>query len=321
MKILRDPLGNDDPPQGAVISIGSFDGVHIGHQAVLTHVVERARAMGVAAVAMTFDPHPVKLLRPADAPPLLTTLEQRLALIAQTGIETALVVPFTHRLARMSAADFVRDVLVDRLAVREVYIGDNFRFGADRGGDVGLLTSMGAELGFEAAAAPIVEAEGGVVSSTRVRQAVADGRVEAAVPLLGRSVFIDGLVLEGKRLGRTLGFPTLNIEVENELHPANGVYVTAVHIPSFTRTFPAVTNIGVRPTVYQNSLTTIESHLLDFTADVYQEQVRLFFLERVREERRFESTLDLMAQIRRDVGQARDYFDDHPLDHLPLVLP
>ena len=321
MKILRDPLGNDDLPQGAVISIGSFDGVHIGHQAVLTHVVDRARSMGVAAVAMTFDPHPIKLLRPGVAPRLLTTLEQRLALIAQTGIETSLVVPFTHRLARMSAADFVRDVLVDRLAVREVYIGDNFRFGADRGGDVELLTSMGAELGFEAAAAPIVEAEGSVVSSTRVRQAVADGRVEEVVALLGRSVFLDGAVLEGKRLGRTLGFPTLNIEVENELSPSNGVYITAVHIPSFARTFPAVTNIGVRPTVYQNSLTTVESHLLDFTADVYQEQVRLFFLERVREERRFESTLDLMAQIRRDVGQARDYFDHHPLDDLPLVLP
>ncbi len=321
MKILRDPLGNDDLPQGAVISIGSFDGVHIGHQAVLTHVVDRARSVGVAAVAMTFDPHPIKLLRPGVAPRLLTTLEQRLALIAQTGIETSLVVPFTHRLARMSAADFVRDVLVDRLALREVYIGDNFRFGADRGGDVELLTSMGAELGFEAAAAPIVETEGSVVSSTRVRQAVADGRVEEVVALLGRSVFIDGAVLEGKRLGRTLGFPTLNIEVENELIPENGVYITAVHIPSFARTFPAVTNIGVRPTVYQNSLTTVESHLLDFTADVYQEQVRLFFLERVREERRFESTLDLMAQIRRDVGQARDYFDQHPLDHLPLVLP
>ena len=321
MKILRDPLGNDDLPQGAVISIGSFDGVHIGHQAVLTHVVDRARSMGVAAVAMTFDPHPIKLLRPGVAPLLLTTLEQRLALIAQTGIETSLVVPFTHRLARMSAADFVRDVLVDRLAVREVYIGDNFRFGADRGGDVELLTSMGAELGFEAAAAPIVEAEGSVISSTRVRQAVADGRVEDVVALLGRSIFIDGAVLEGKRLGRTLGFPTLNIEVENELIPSNGVYITAVHIPSFARTFPAVTNIGVRPTVYQNSLTTVESHLLDFTADVYQEQVRLFFLERVREEQRFESTLDLMAQIRRDVGQARDYFDHHPLDHLPLVLP
>ena len=321
MKILRDPLGNDDLPQGAVISIGSFDGVHIGHQAVLTHVVDRAESMGVAAVAMTFDPHPIKLLRPGVAPRLLTTLEQRLALIAQTGIETSLVVPFTHRLARMSAADFVRDVLVDRLAVREVYIGDNFRFGADRGGDVELLTSMGAELGFEAAAAPIVQTKGSVVSSTRVRQAVADGRIEEVVALLGRSVFIDGAVLEGKRLGRTLGFPTLNIEVENELIPSNGVYITAVHIPSFARTFPAVTNIGVRPTVYQNSLTTVESHLLDFTADVYQEQVRLFFLERVREERRFESTLDLMAQIRRDVGQARDYFDHHPLDYLPLVLP
>ena len=321
MKILRDPLGNDDPPQGAVISIGSFDGVHIGHQAVLTHVVERARSMGVAAVAMTFDPHPVKLLRPGDAPRLLTTLEQRLALIAQTGIETALVVPFTHRLARMSAADFVRDVLVDRLAVQEVYIGANFRFGADRGGDVGLLTSMGAELGFRAAAAPIVEAEGAVVSSSRVRLAVADGRIEEAAMLLGRSVFIDGAVLEGKRLGRTLGFPTLNIEVENELPLSHGVYVTAVHIPSFARTFPAVTNVGVRPTVYQNSLTTVESHLLDFTADVYQEQVRLYLLQTVREERRFESTVELIAQIRRDVDQARLYFDDHPVDQLALVLP
>ncbi len=321
MQILRDPLGNDDSPPNAVISIGSFDGVHIGHQAVLTHVVERARSMGVAAVAMTFDPHPVKLLRPGVAPRLLTTLEQRLDLIARTGIEPALVVPFTHRLARMGAADFVRDVLVDRLAVREVYIGDNFRFGADRSGDVGLLRSMGAELGFRAAAAPIVEADGGVVSSTRVRQAVGEGRVEEAATLLGRSMFIDGTVLEGKRLGRTLGFPTLNIEVENELHPTLGVYLTAVHIPSFARSFPAVTNIGVRPTVYQNSLTTVESHLLDFTANVYQERVRLYFLQRVREERRFESTLELMAQIRRDVGGAREYFDAHPVDHLPLVLP
>jgi len=318
VQILRDPLGNDDSPPDAVISIGSFDGVHIGHQAVLTHVVERARSMGVPAVAMTFDPHPVKLLRPGVAPRLLTTLEQRLDLIAR---KTALVVPFTHRLARMGAADFVRDVLVDRLAVREVYIGANFRFGADRSGDVGLLTSMGAELGFRAAAAPIVEADGGVVSSTRVRHAIAEGRVEDAAALLGRSMFIDGTVLEGKRLGRTLGFPTLNIEVENELHPSLGVYLTAVHIPSFARTFPAVTNIGVRPTVYQNSLTTIESHLLDFTANVYQERVRLYFLQREREERKFESTLELMAQIRRDVGRAREYFDAHPVDQVPLILP
>jgi len=321
MDVLRDPLGNDDPPRGSVLSIGNFDGVHIGHQAVLTHVVDRARSMAAPAVAMTLDPHPVKLLRPRDAPRLLTTLDQRLALIARTGIGTTLVLPFTHRLARMSAESFVRDVLVKRLAVREVYIGKNFRFGADRGGDVELLRAMGDEHGFCAASAPIVEAEGGVVSSTRVRKAVGDGRVEEAAALLARSVSIDGPVLEGKRLGRTLGFPTLNIETENEIEPNRGVYVTAVHIPSFGRTFPAVTNIGVRPTVYQNSLTTVESHLLDFTADVYGERVRLFFLQRLREERTFSSTTQLMSQIRLDVDRARQYFEEHPIDTLPMVLP
>jgi riboflavin kinase/FMN adenylyltransferase len=321
MDVLRDPLGNDDPPRGAVLSIGNFDGVHLGHQAVLTHVVEQGHARGAPALAMTFDPHPIKLLRPADAPRLLTTLEQRLELIALTGIDTCLLVPFTHRVARMTAESFVRDVLVERLAVQEVYIGKNFRFGADRGGDVELLTRMGNELGFQAASSPIVEHGGGVVSSTRVRQAVADGRVDEAAELLDRAVFIDGRVLEGKRLGRTLGFPTLNIEVENELQPDRGVYVTAVHIPSFNRTFPAVTNIGVRPTIYQNSLTTVESHLLDFTADVYREQVRQFFLQRLRPERTFDSTTQLMAQIRLDVESARTFFTERALEDLPLVLP
>jgi riboflavin kinase/FMN adenylyltransferase len=210
---------------------------------------------------------------------------------------------------------------VRRLAVQEVYIGKNFRFGADRGGDVDLLTRLGEEYGFKAASSPIVEYGGGVVSSTRVRQAVAEGRVEEAEGLLDRTVFIDGMVLEGKRLGRTLGFPTLNIEAENELQPDRGVYVTAVHIPSFNRTFPAVTNIGVRPTIYQNSLTTVESHLLDFTADVYRERVRLFFLKRLREERTFDSTTQLMAQIRRDVTSSREYFEEHPVESQSLVLP
>ena len=321
MEIFRDPLGNDDPPREAVMSIGNFDGVHLGHQAVLEHVVVRAREIGTAAVAMTFDPHPIKLLRPNEAPRLVTTLDQRLDLIARTGIDSALVVPFTHRLARMTAAGFVREVLVDRLAIHEVYIGKNFRFGADRGGDVELLRRMGGELGFLADSSPIVEAVGGVVSSTRVREAVSSGRVDEVAELLGRALFIDGHVLEGKRLGRTLGFPTLNVEVENEIEPGHGVYVTAVHIPSFARTFPAVTNIGVRPTVYQNSLTTVESHLLDFTADVYRERVRLYFLRRLREERAFASTTELMAQIRRDAEEARRFFARQPVGDLPLVLP
>lgn len=321
MEILRDPLGNDEPPRGGVLSIGNFDGVHVGHRAVLNHVVERARCLGRPALAMTFEPHPVKLLRPSMAPRLITTLEQRLALIASTGIDTTLVVPFTHKLARMTAASFIREVLVDRLGVCEVYIGKNFRFGADRGGDVELLQSMGRELGFVADSSPIVEAAGGVVSSSRVRETVAAGRVEEAARLLDRAVFVDGTVLEGKRLGRTLGFPTLNIEVDNELELGHGVYVTAAYLPSFERVFPSVTNVGVRPTIYQNSHPTVECHLLDFTADVYRERVRVFFLGRLREERTFDSTTNLTAQIRRDVDAVRDFFERCEIAELPLVLP
>ena len=321
MEIFRDPLGVDDPPRGALLSIGNFDGVHIGHQTILRHVAARASELEAVSAAMTLDPHPVKLLRPREAPKLVTTLEQRLQLIDRTGISCCMVMPFTHRLARMPAEDFVRDVLVDRFGVREVYIGANFRFGADRGGDVDLLARMGRELGFEAAAAPTVEVGGEIVSSTRVRDAVADGRVEDVSELLGRFMYVDGCVLEGKRLGRKLGFPTLNVDWQNELIPARGVYITATHIPSFGRTFPSVTNLGVRPTVYENSVATMESHLLDFSGAVYREEVRLYFLSRVREEQHFSSTTQLMAQINRDVEATRLWFLNHPVSRLDLVLP
>jgi riboflavin kinase/FMN adenylyltransferase len=321
MDVLRDPLGNEDPPKGTVLSIGNFDGVHLGHQAVLRHVVQRARELNTVSASMTLDPHPIKLLRPRQAPRLVSTLDQKLQLIERTGIEVTLVVPFTHRLARMEAADFVRSVLVDRLRVREVYIGANFRFGADRRGDVDLLVSMGEEQGFVAASAPTVEQDGEIVSSTRVRGAIEKGRVERAAGLLGRLVYLDGTVLEGRRLGRTLGFPTLNVECENELFPALGVYLTAVHIPSFGRTFASVTNVGVRPTVYEDSVTTIESHVLDFSADIYRERVRLYFLQRLRDEKSFPSTTELMVQIRHDVETARAWFAERPVSGLELILP
>lgn len=320
VKILRDPLGLDDPPRGGVLSIGNFDGVHRGHQAVLSNVVERARTLSTVSLAMTFDPHPVKVLRPRESPHLLSTLEQRLQLIERTGIETAMVVPFTHKLARMSADSFIESVLIDRLAVREVYIGKNFRFGADRGGDVDLLVRRGNELGFVAAGAPIVKVDGEVVASSRVRALVTEGRVGEAWGQLARPVFVDGLVFRGERLGRKLGFPTLNIAVENELYPAKGVYVTMVHIPSFGRVFPSVTNVGVRPTVYEDYATTVESHLLDFSADVYDEPVRLFFLERLRDEQIFPSTVQLMAQIRRDVDATRTWFAARADTEHDLVL-
>ncbi len=321
MEVIRDPLGRDDVPLKSVLSIGNFDGVHRGHQAVIAQAVNRARELETTAALMTFDPYPAKLLRPDRAPKLLTTMEQRLEVLARTGLDVVAVVPFTHRVARMDAETFIERVLVDRFDIREVMIGANFRFGNDRGGDVELLAEYGRKFGFTAEAWPTVEEDGGVVSSTRVRQAIAEGNVGGAGHLLGRAVFGDGQVLLGKRLGRKLGFPTLNIELENELIPAEGVYITVVYIPSFQRVFPSVTNIGVRPTVYENSGVTIESHLLDFTADVYKERVRIFFLERLRDEVSFMSTLQLVAQVGRDVETARLWFYNHPMESLGLVYP
>lgn len=319
MEVIRDPLGSDDVPQQCVLSIGNFDGVHRGHQAVIEQAVSRAREIDSTAALMTFEPHPARLLRPDRAPKLLTTMDQRLEVLARTGLDVVAVVPFTHKVARMGAEAFIERVLVDRFNVREVFIGANFRFGADRGGDVALLAESGKRFGFTAEAWPTVEVEGGVVSSTRVRQAIAGGDVAEAGRLLGRATFGDGQVLLGKRLGRKLGFPTLNIELENELIPAEGVYITVVYIPSFQSVFPSVTNIGVRPTVYENSTVTIESHLLDFTADVYKERVRIFFLDRIRDEEIFGSTLQLVAQVGRDVEAARLWFYTHPLESLSLV--
>lgn len=302
-----------------MLSIGNFDGVHVGHQAVLRHVVATARDGGVPAAVMTLHPHPVKLLRPSAAPQLVTTLPQRLALIAATGIDVALVLPFTHRLARMEAARFVREVIVDRLAAREVYIGANFRFGADRGGDVELLVRMGVELGFRASAWPTVLVDDEPVSSTRVRAAVSAGEVEKAARLLGRAPFVDGQVVVGRQMGREIGFPTLNVDVENELLPARGVYVTAAEVNGVDGVYGSVTNVGVRPTVTDGAFVTVESHLFGFDADVYGRRARTHFLARLRDERSFPSVEALREEIGRDAGAARRLLEASPVDEAPLV--
>jgi riboflavin kinase/FMN adenylyltransferase len=268
---------------------------------------------------MTLHPHPVKLLRPSVAPRLLTTLEQRLGLIARTGVDLALVLPFTHRLARMEAESFVRSVLVDRLAVREVYIGANFRFGADRGGDVDLLVRMGGELGFGASAWPTVVVDGAPVSSTRVRETVAAGGVEEASALLGRAVFVDGRVVVGRQMGRGLGFPTLNLATDNELLPARGVYVTATEVDGIEGTFGSVTNVGVRPTVTDGGFETVETHLFGFDADAYGHRARVHFLCRIRDERSFPSVEVLREQIGRDVASARAALEAEPAADRRLI--
>ena len=259
MELLRDPLPSADLPRGGVVTIGNFDGVHRGHQVLIRGAVARARELGVAAVVLTFHPHPEKVLRPDSGLRLLASPEQRAQLMARLGVDALVELSFTRAFAATSAEDFVKEVLVRRLAPLEVRLGANFRFGEGRRGDVSLLEAMGVELGFTVLGMQPVIDDGLPISSTRVRRAVLDGAVADAARLLDRAHFIDGRVFTGERMGRRLGFPTLNIRPDNELLPAQGVYITAVQIPSFGRVFPSVTNIGVRPTVYENYRETVET--------------------------------------------------------------
>jgi riboflavin kinase/FMN adenylyltransferase len=320
MEILRNPAPSSDLPRGGVVTIGNFDGVHRGHQMLIAGAVERARDLDVPAVALTFEPHPEKVLRPDSGLRLLATPAQRAQLLARCGIDTLVEIGFDARFAATTAEQFAREFLFRRLAPREVRLGSNFRFGAKRAGDVALLTAMGAEMGFTVTGVePLLDGEE-PISSTRVRRELAHGRVEEAARLLDRVYFVDGRVYRGERMGRRLGFPTINVGVDNELIPAHGVYITGLQIPSFGKVFPSATNIGVRPTIYENYHVTVEAHVLDFIADVYREEVRLFFFGRLRDEKVFPSSVELVAQIRKDTELARVYFAQHGLREPELVL-
>jgi riboflavin kinase/FMN adenylyltransferase len=312
MIVVRDPLRPVDLPRGGVVTVGNFDGVHRAHQQMLREVVERARELDVPSVVVTFDPHPVKVLRPEAAPKMIQTLRQREEAIAACGIDALVIVPFTRDFSLTPAADFVKELLVKRLAAREIHVGGRFGFGRGKEGGVDLLSDVAAEAGVTVHALADVADEKGPISSSRIRDALLQGDVVSARELLGRPYLMDGIIAKGDRMGRKIGFPTINLRSENELFPRDGVYVGSVHIPSFERTFHCVTNIGRRPTVYEDYTTTIESYVLDFSSDVYGEPIRLSFLERLRDEQTFASMLELTAQIRKDVEASRLYFLRRP---------
>jgi riboflavin kinase / FMN adenylyltransferase len=309
LHVVRDPLRSTDLPRGGIVTIGNFDGVHLGHRRILEKVVARAREADRPSVAITFEPHPLSVLRPDHAPRRLQTLRQKEEALEAIGIENLLVIPFTRDFSLTEPEEFVRSVLRTRLAVSEVYLGSHFAFGRGKRGDIALLKRMGPECGFVAASVEEVISDGEAISSTRIRSAIARGDVVRANAMLGREYEIDGLVAKGDKVGRKIGYPTINLEPENDLHPADGVYVTQIHIQSFDRRFDCVTNIGRRPTVYEDYATVIETFVLDFSANVYGERVRLFFFERLREERRFPSVTALSDQIGRDIEETRKYFE------------
>jgi riboflavin kinase/FMN adenylyltransferase len=313
LQVVKDPYRPVDLPRGGVVTVGNFDGVHRGHQAMLEAVSTRAREVGAPSVVVSFDPHPLKVLHPERAPKMIQTLRQREEAIEACGIDALVLVPFTRDFSLTPADGFIRELLVRRLAVREVRVGARFIFGKDRGGNFDVLRAAGDAEGFRVTSLPDVKDAGGAISSTRIRNALHEGDAAAARELLGRPYAMDGIVAKGDRMGRRIGFPTLNLSPDNELFPKDGVYFTSVRIDSFDRTFPCVTNIGRRPTVYEDFATTIESFILDFSSDVYGERVRLSFFARVRDERRFPSLQDLTAQIRLDVEATRAYFAKHPI--------
>lgn len=299
---------SSDAPRGGIATIGNFDGIHRGQRAIIDRVVARARELGVPAVVITFDPHPLTILRPEQAPVRLTTPEQKEKLLEEAGVDVTLILRFTPELARVPARQFARELLHTRLGLREIHVGRSFLFGHNREGDLELLQEMGRELGFQAFGVEEVVWSGERISSTRIRGCIAEGKVEDAAAMLGRPYAISGVIARGDRMGKRLGWPTINVMSDHKLLPYDGVYAGRAFFPGFPATFDCVTNIGTRPTVYENYQRVVESHVLDFKADVYGKRVEISFLKRLREERIFPSVMDLSAQIARDVEAAREYF-------------
>jgi riboflavin kinase / FMN adenylyltransferase len=292
------------------LTVGNFDGVHRGHAALVAAARAQARGMRGTAVALTFDPHPARVIDPDRATVALMTLDQKAEVMAGLGLDVLAVLTFDAARAAQPAEEFARDVLAQALGARAVVVGTSFRFGHGRTGDAGLLSQLGKTLGFHVTAVPPVEHDGAPISSTRIRRDLEGGRVEPARALLGRPFFVDGTVVRGAGRGRTLGIPTANLDVVNETLPAGGVYAGWCQTldPRDTR-WPAVVNLGSRPT-FGGRNHTVEAHILDQDLDLYGRRVRLEFAARLRDEQPFPGPEALAEQIRRDVARARALLDE-----------
>ena len=299
---------DDSPPRwnAPVLALGNFDGLHRGHMKIIDRVRRRAGERGGTPAAMTFDPHPPRVVRPDKAPPLLMTTAQRIEALGRSGMQGVAVTRFTEELSRWEPETFVRTVLVEWLHVVEVWVGANFLFGHNREGNFSVLRSLGARYGFRAEKIDPVRYKDFVVSSTRVRRLVSEGRVDEAGALLGHHYFIDGVVAKGAGRGRELGFPTANLVTENELPPPAGVYATTVTIGETLHA--SITNIGMRPTFGDVERPVIEVHIFDYARDLYDTKLRVSFLQRLRDERAFPDVDALKAQIEADCRGARRLF-------------
>ena len=312
MKILHDDASFARPPAGTAVTIGAFDGVHVGHRRIIGAIDSLADARGLQTVVVTFDRHPASVVRPDSAPLLLTDLDQKLELLEECGVDYVYVVHFDEERAAETATDFVQEVLAERLNARMVIVGEDFHFGHRRAGDVALLRSMGAELGFEVVGHELVDleglpADGAPVSSTRIRAALAAGDLRSADAMLGRPHEVRGIVGHGDGRARDLGFRTANVAVpESICLPADGIYAGWSLTPD-GEPHPTAISLGRRPTFYEFADTSLlEAHLINFDGDLYGQRARVQFVERLRDELKFESVDALIEQMGRDVDRARE---------------
>ncbi len=306
MNIIYDLNELVEPLKNPVLTIGNFDGVHKGHLVLFDKVKDRAKAIGGQSAVMTFEPHPIRVVKPGNGPPLITPTKQKLDLISNSGIDLILCIPFTHQFASISAEEFVQDILVDRLGIKEIVVGYDYTFGFKRQGNIRLLQEMGSRLGFKVHVVDPIRLDNALVSSTSIRELVQEGNLSEAKKLLGRDYQICGTVVKGKnRGGRLLGFPTANLKLIDELIPKGGVYAVTVIIND--KTHYGVTNIGYNPTFGEEAL-SVETHLMDFSGDILGETIRVNFIKRLRDEKTYGSVEELADQIALDVQEAKELF-------------
>ena len=312
MRLSRDVAGLCLAPGGSVVAVGAFDGLHRGHQALLAEVRERAAELGLTPIVVSFEPLPRAFFSPEPVA-RLSSVREKLRGFDEAGMEHVLLLRFNRALTSMSADDFVRQVLVDRLNAREVWVGADFRFGHKRSGDVAMLERVGQELGFTARTMPAVLLEGARVSATRVRMLLASGEFSGAAPLLGRPFVIDGKVEYGKQLGRQLGYPTANIHLRDRTSPVQGIFAVRVGLGESECSWPGVASLGVRPTVNQVSEPLLEVHLFDFEGDLYGRRMAVEFVAKLRDEQKFHDLDALKAQMDHDARSAREILGMNPV--------
>lgn len=308
MQLVRGLHNMRPAPAGCVATIGNFDGVHSGHQVILQRLANRAKALGVPGCVIIFEPQPLEYFRPDDAPIRLTRLRDKLELFAAAGVDQVLCLAFNRKFQQLSADAFVQKVLVQALNIRHLQVGDDFRFGCDRSGDYAFLQQAGSRYGFSVEPTHTVAFNGQRISSTLVREKLSQGDFATAEQLLGRPYSINGRVMHGQKLGRQLGVPTANIQLKRRHAPLRGVYVVSVRLQD-GRSLPGVANIGMRPTVEQQSeIAHLEVHLLEFDEDLYGQQLAVTFHHKLRDEERFTTLDKLKAAIEQDVVRAREYW-------------